>query len=140
MAEKTDERIVTIPLRYGMQKKARNDRTKRAIYEIKEYALRHTGSAEVKVSKLVNETLWKRGKQKPQGKIKVKLSFSEDIARVMLPEEKEEIKAEEKKGAVASMKERITGKQERKELPKYETKAAPKSEAVRKPENKMMSE
>ncbi len=103
------ERIVAIPLRAGWLKKARNDRTKRAIYEIKQYAFRHTDAGEVKVSKLVNELLWQYGIQKPPNKLKVKLSVSEGIAKVMLPDEKEEPK-EEKKGAAAALKDRLVGK------------------------------
>ncbi len=107
--EKSLERIVTIPLRASCVKKPRDDRTKRAIMTIREYVFRHTDADDVKVSRTVNETIWKRGKQKPRGKIKVKLSVSKGIAKVMLPDEKEESKAE-KKGAAASLKERITGK------------------------------
>ncbi len=111
MAEKTEtvERMVTIPLRAGWLKKARNDRTKRAIYEIRQYAMRHTDAGEVKVSKLVNELLWQYGIQKPPNKLKVKLSVSEGTAKVMLPDEKEEPK-EEKKGAVESIKDKLTGR------------------------------
>jgi large subunit ribosomal protein L31e len=122
------ERIVTIPLRAGCLKKARNDRTKRAIYEIKQYALRHTDAEEVKVSKLVNELLWQYGIQKPPNKLKVKLSVSEGVAKVMLPDEKEEPK-EEKKGAAATLKDRLIGKH-----PPAKAEPAPKEEA--KPEAK----
>ena len=116
MAEKHDsvEKIVTIPLRKGLQKAARDNRTKRAVYEIRQYVFRHTKADDVKVSKLVNELLWKRGIQKPPAKIKVKLVVSEGVAKVMLPDEIEE-KKEEKKGVAASLKDRITGKHEHKE-------------------------
>lgn len=107
--EKTLERIVTIPLRASCVKKPRDERTKRAIMTIREYVFRHTDADEVKVSRAVNETIWKRGKQKPQGKIKVKLTVTGGVATARLPDEKEEPKAE-KKGAAASLKERITGK------------------------------
>ncbi len=112
MAEKETkpvEKIVTIPLRGGCLKKARNGRTKRAVYEIKQYALRHTDAGEAKVSKLVNEMLWQYGIQRPPNKLKVKLSVSEGIAKIMLPDEKDEPK-EEKKGAAAALKDRLVGK------------------------------
>lgn len=109
MAEKKSERIVIIPLRAGWLKKPRDDRTKRAITDIRNYVFRHTDAEEVKVSKLVNETIWKRGKQKPQGKIKVKVTVMDGKATVRLPDEREETK-EEKKSAAASLKERIIGK------------------------------
>ncbi|MBM3303775.1 MAG: hypothetical protein FJY76_01660 [Candidatus Aenigmarchaeota archaeon] len=112
MAEKPTEKvekIVTIPLRAGWLKEPRGDRTKRSIYEIRHYVFRHTGAGDVKVSKLVNELIWRKGIQKPPGSVKVKLSVSKDTARVMLPDEKEEV-VEEKKGAAASLKGRLMGK------------------------------
>jgi len=110
MAEKHDsvEKIVTIPLRKGLQKAARDNRTKRAVYEIRQYVFRHTKADDVKVSKLVNELLWKRGIQKPPAKIKVKLIVSKGAAKVMMPDEIEE-KKEEKKGAASSIRDKIMG-------------------------------
>jgi ribosomal protein L31E len=109
MAEK-DERIIIIPLRAGLQKEPRADRTKRAIYEIRQHVVRHAKVGEVKVSKGVNEALWVRGKKKPQAKIKVKLIVSEGVAKVLLPDEKEEVKKKEApKGAVEALREKMTG-------------------------------
>ena len=110
MAEKK-EVIANIPLRASWVKEPRNDRTKRTILTIKEYVFRHMKSEDVKVSKLVNELIWERGIQKPPGSIKVKISVSDGVAKVMLPDEKEEVKVE-KKGAAESLKDRITGKKE----------------------------
>jgi large subunit ribosomal protein L31e len=111
MAEKNSfDKIVNIPLRKSWLLKARNKRTKRAIYEIKKYTLKHTKADDVKVSKMVNELLWEHGIQRPPNSLKVKIVVSGGVAKVMLPDEKEEIKAEEKKGAAAALKDRITGK------------------------------
>ena len=100
MAEKT-ERVVIIPLRSGLQKEPRQDRTKRAIYEIKQYAFRHAKASDVKVSRGINEALWARGKKKPAASMKARMAVSGGVARMFLPDEKEEVKKKaEPKGAV----------------------------------------
>jgi large subunit ribosomal protein L31e len=106
----TSEKIVIIPLRKGWIKKPRDQRTQRSILEIRNYVFRHTKTQEVKVSNLVNETIWKRGIQKPQGKIKVKLVIAKDHVTVRLPDEKEEVKVAEKKSKATSIKDKIIGK------------------------------
>jgi large subunit ribosomal protein L31e len=110
MSDEKHERIVNIPLRAGLQKEPRGDRTKRAIYEIRQYAFRHADVSDVKVSKMLNESIWARGKKKPPARLRVKILVSEGVAKVMLPDEKEEArKKAEPKGAVEALKERMMG-------------------------------
>ncbi len=97
MAEKSTERIYTIPLRREWLKASRVKRTPRAVSAIKNFLSRHMKAEKIVVSQKLNETIWKRGVHKPPAKIKVKAKREGEIVKVMLPEEGKEQKEKEKK-------------------------------------------
>lgn len=95
-----EERLLTVPLRAEWLKKPRIHRTQRSIIEIKSYFFKHMKATDVKMSELLNESLWKQGAKGSTNKVKVKASKDEKgLVTVMLPEEK--LVVEEKKGVAA---------------------------------------
>lgn len=95
-----EEKLLTVPLRAEWLKKPRIHRTQRSIIEIKSYFFKHMKATDVKMSELLNESLWKQGAKGSTNKVKVKASKDEKgLVTVMLPEEK--LVVEEKKGVAA---------------------------------------
>ena len=83
-------------------KKPRVHRTQRSVIEIKSYFFKHMKATDVKMSELLNESVWKQGAKGTMGKVKVKASKDEKgIVTVMLPEEK--LVLEERKGMAAKI-------------------------------------
>ena len=69
----------------------RPKRANKAIRLIREYVSRHLRVSNVKISNRVNEEIWKRNREKPPRRIKVKIvRIDEDTAEVLLPEEEVE--------------------------------------------------
>jgi len=69
----------------------RPKRANKAIRLIREYVSRHLRVSNVKISNRVNEEVWKRNREKPPRRIKVKIvRVDEDTAEVLLPEEEVE--------------------------------------------------
>lgn len=69
----------------------RPKRANKAIRLIREYVSRHLHVSNVKISNRVNEEIWKRNREKPPRRIKVKIvRVDEDTAEVLLPEEEVE--------------------------------------------------
>lgn len=97
MSEAELERIYIIPLRDAYEA-SRRRRAKRAINIIKEFAMRHMKTEEVKLSEGVNHLVWSRGIEKPPRRIKVVMrKDKEGVVEVMLPEEAEKLKEEKEK-------------------------------------------
>ncbi|MEM2869511.1 MAG: 50S ribosomal protein L31e [Thermoplasmata archaeon] len=71
--EQKRERVMTVPLRYP-HNQPRTKRAKAAIAFIREYVGRHmkVPREEVWIDPIFNEVVWKRGRQKPPPKVKVK--------------------------------------------------------------------
>jgi len=126
MAKETLERVYTIPLRGEWVKRGRIHRAPRCVNVVKEFLERHSKAGEVKLSKGVNEFLWKGGAKKPPGKIKVRVELKDGVAFARLPGEKVETK-EDKKGKKAK---------ETKKDEKAETKEKQKGSAEVKKEEK----
>lgn len=92
-----EEKVFTIPLRKDWLKKSRVARTNRSVDAIRIFLSRHMKSDEIKLSPLLNESLWKRGAKKPPAFVKVKVAKDEKgKVTAMMPEERMEIT--EKKG------------------------------------------
>ena len=91
------EKVYTIPLKRRVVKHPRVRRAPRGITLIREFLEKHTKAEEVKVSKGINELLWKHGPKKPPGKIKVAVEVKEGKAFARLPDEKLEAKRKEGK-------------------------------------------
>ncbi len=76
--EKTStSRIYTVPLGRAWVSPRRH-RTKRAINMIREFAMRHMKSSEVKIDQGLSEEIWSRGIEKPPRRITVKMDKGED--------------------------------------------------------------
>ena len=112
MATKVSERVYTIPLRSEWLKVPRNKRAKRAKSAIQQFLVKHLHASDVKISQMLNETLWVRGIEKPPAKVKVKVSIDDKgVVTARLPEEailKGALeKKESKKGIMERAKDKV---------------------------------
>jgi len=115
------ERVYTINLGKVLLS-PNNQRAKRAINMVKEYARRHMKTEEIKIEEGVNHQIWKRGIKHPPRKIRVRMTKTDEGFVLVSPYEKE---IEE---AVEPTKEKKTPAVE--EKPESETKIEA-SEAVK---------
>jgi large subunit ribosomal protein L31e len=125
LSEESLERVYTINLG-KVWLSPNNQRAKRAINMIKEFATHHMKSENVKIEEDVSHLVWARGIRHPPRKIRVKLTKDDD-GNILISKYEEEKKVEEKqKGKKAEKK---TAKKEEKkgEKPK-ETKVETKVE------------
>lgn len=95
-----EERVYTINLSKVVLT-PRSRRSKRAINMIREFAMKHMKSEEVKIDEELNQIVWERGIRRPPRKIRVKIVRDLDgIVRVKpyteVSEEKSVEKVEEK--------------------------------------------
>jgi len=77
-----------------------NQRAKRAINMIKEYAARHMKTEEIKIEESISHQIWKRGIRHPPRKIRVKMTKTDEGFVLVSPYEEEieeEIPTKEKK-------------------------------------------
>ena len=107
------EKIYTIPLRKAYIKSPRIEKTKKSVKAVKTYVIKHTKIPNVKISEKLNSTLWSSGAKKPLHTIRVKVTITDDVASVRLPEEitfeeekkkfleKKDKKTDEKPGEIA---------------------------------------
>src|SRR3990167_5152142 len=70
--EKTLERIYNVPLRKEYMKAPRWNRTKKAVTALRQFLAKHMKSEDVRLSKALNESIWKHGIQNPPHHVKVK--------------------------------------------------------------------
>jgi large subunit ribosomal protein L31e len=64
----------------------RHQRSARAIRVLREFAIHHMKSSEVKIDPDISESIWSRGITKPPRRIKVRMTKDEDgLVRVSLP-------------------------------------------------------
>lgn len=70
--EKSLERMYNIPLRKEYMKAPRWNRSKKAIIALKQFLAKHMKAEEVKLSKELNELVWKHGIKNPPHHVKVK--------------------------------------------------------------------
>ncbi len=131
MSEETLERVYTINLG-KVWLSPNNQRAKRAINMIKEFATHHMKSENVKIEEDVSHLVWARGIRHPPRKIRVKLTKDDD-GNILISKYEEEKKVEEKtKGKKGDKK---TEKKEKKvdtkveEKPKVDTKVEEKPKA-----------
>ena len=94
MSEELLERIYTINLGKVLLS-PNNQRAKRAINMIREFASRHMKSENVKIEEDVSHLVWERGIRHPPRKIRVKLTKDDD-GNILVSKYQEEKKAEEK--------------------------------------------
>ena len=114
-----EEKIFTIPLREVFSR-GRTHRAHDASKLVREFLERHMKSNNIKIGKSINESLWKKGIQKPPRKVRIHAVKEEDIVYAELlgveikTPSKEELKKKEQKKK--EKKEKI--KEERKERKK----------------------
>ena len=94
MSEEVLERIYTINLGKVLLS-PNNQRAKRAINMIREFASRHMKSEKVKIEEDVSHLVWERGIRHPPRKIRVKLTKDDDD-NIIVSKYQEEKKVEEK--------------------------------------------
>ncbi|MFI5407152.1 MAG: 50S ribosomal protein L31e [Nitrososphaerales archaeon] len=118
------ERVYTINLGKVLLS-PNNQRAKRAVNMVKEYARHHMKTQEVKIEEAVNHQIWKRGIKHPPRKIRVRMTNTDEGFVLVSPYEKE---IEED---VKSTKEKKTPAVE--EKPEPETKQIETSEVKEEP-------
>jgi large subunit ribosomal protein L31e len=107
MAEKSSERVYTIPLRAGFLKTRRQDRANRSARMIRGFLSKHVEAGEIKISPRLNQILWKRGNSKPPPSVKVKVRVDDGIATARLPDELVIEKKPEKKGVATGIRDKV---------------------------------
>src|SRR3989337_762570 len=116
------ERVYTINLGKVLLS-PNNQRAKRAVNMVKEYARHHMKTEEIKIEEAVNHQIWKRGIKHPPRKIRVRMTKTDEGFVLVSPYEKE---IEE---AVQPTKEKKTPAVE--EKPEPETKQIETSKEVK---------
>ncbi len=87
MAEQEEERIMVVPLRAAWAA-SQTKRTPRAIKAIREHVQRHLKPDRIFIDDVLNEYLWKRGREHPPRRIRIKaIKFEDGSAVVSLPED-----------------------------------------------------
>ena len=134
MSEEKNEpitRIYTIPLDTAMIT-PRHRRAKRAVADIKKFAIKHMKSEEIKIETDLNERIWNRGIRHPPRRITVKMDRDEDgVITISLPSETE---IETTKAETEKKKTETKAKTEKK--PKSKAKAKEEAKVEAEPEAK----
>jgi large subunit ribosomal protein L31e len=126
LSEEVLERIYTINLGKVLLS-PNNQRAKRAINMIREFASRHMKSENVKIEEDVNHLVWERGIRHPPRKIRVKITKDDD-GNIIVSEYQEEKKVEEKPKEKKEEKKVEEKPKEKKEEKKVEEKPKEKKE------------
>ena len=82
-----DERVYVIPLRGEARKSPRDQRANRTINGIRKFVSRHSKVKDVKVSEKINQAIWSSSRQKPPGKVKVRVRVDDGVAYVKAMDE-----------------------------------------------------
>ena len=77
-----EEKIVTLNFRKLLVKKIRRKRAKYLLSILRREIKKIAKTENVKISKEVNELIWKKGIQKPPSKIRIKILKEKDFAKV----------------------------------------------------------
>jgi len=125
LSEESLERVYTINLG-KVWLSPNNQRAKRAINMIKEFATHHMKSENVKIEEDVSHLVWARGIRHPPRKIRVKLTKDDD-GNILISKYEEEKKVEEKQKGKKTEK-KIAKKEKKKEKTSKETKVETKVE------------
>ncbi|PIZ51280.1 hypothetical protein COY27_04105 [Candidatus Woesearchaeota archaeon CG_4_10_14_0_2_um_filter_33_13] len=105
---KTIERTYNVPLRKEYQKVPRWRKTKKAVDALRAFLVRHMKSQDVKLSKELNQELWKHGIQNPPHHVKVTVTKDEKgivNADLFGVKKKEKVDKKKAKKTVAPKKE-----------------------------------
>jgi large subunit ribosomal protein L31e len=85
-SKETKERILTVNLRTVVAKKPSWRRSIHSARMLKEILKRQTKADDVKIGRSLNEKLWKRGIEKPPGKVRIKITSEDGTVRAELME------------------------------------------------------
>ena len=137
MSQETVERVYTINLGKVLLS-PNNQRAKRAINMIREFAIRHMKSEDVKIEEDVSHLVWARGIRHPPRKIRVKLTKDDDGTVLISKYQEEKPKKEEtvEKKPKSQKTEKIEEKPEEPKPAKSEPTPEKKSETKEKPKAK----
>ena len=137
MSQETVERVYTINLGKVLLS-PNNRRAKRAINMIREFAVHHMRSENVKMEEDVSHLVWARGIRHPPRKIRVKLTKDEDGVVLISKYQEEKSKIEETVGK--KPKSQKTEKVEEKPKEKIVKPEEPKPAKSEKPKKEEKSE
>lgn len=134
MSQETVERVYTINLGKVLLS-PNNQRAKRAINMIREFAIRHMKSENVKIEEDVSHLVWERGIRHPPRKIRVKLTKDDDGTVLISKYQEEKPKKEEtvEKKPKSQKTEKVEEKPEEPKPAKSEPTTEKKSETKEKP-------
>lgn len=135
MSQEQIERVYTINLGKVLLS-PNNQRAKRAINMIREFAVRHMKSEDIKIEEDVSHLVWARGIRHPPRKIRVKLTKDDD-GTVLISKYEEETKT--KKEEIVEEKPKTQKNEKKVEEKPITEKTEPKSEN-KKPEEKIKTE
>lgn len=135
MSQEQIERVYTINLGKVLLS-PNNQRAKRAINMIREFAVRHMKSEDIKIEEDVSHLVWARGIRHPPRKIRVKLTKDDD-GTVLISKYEEETKT--KKEEIVEEKPKTQKNEKKVEEKPIAEKTEPKSEN-KKPEEKIKTE
>jgi len=146
MSEEEVDRVYTIPLGKVLLS-PHNQRSKRAINMIKEFASHHMKTERIKIDQDVSHQVWARGIRHPPRKIRVRMSKDED-GNILVSKYEEDLKEKEKTKSKEktqptkpepSKVEPVKEKEEIKEKPKTEVTKKSEKTKEKKPEKKVES-
>jgi len=150
MSEEEVDRVYTIPLGKVLLS-PHNQRSKRAINMIKEFARHHMKTEQIKIDQDVSHQVWARGIRHPPRKIRVRMSKDED-GNILVSKYEEDLKEKEKEKEKTKSKEKtqptkpepskvepVKEKEEIKEKPKTEVTKKSEKTKEKKPEKKVES-
>jgi len=137
MVKEYKEKKITINLT-KVCAKPMTKRTRAGIFLLKAKVRKETRAEEIMLSNQVNEAIWARGMYKCPRKITVKVVNDNGNARVYLPDEKVELKKEEKKKdkGLKARAEEMAGKKEKVDETQEDKKEATKVKKEIKEETK----
>ncbi len=138
MSEETLERIYTINLGKVLLS-PNNQRAKRAINMIREFAAKHMKSENVKIEEEISHLVWERGIRHPPRKIRVKLS-KDDEGNIIVSKYQEEKKIAEEKPKKEEKKAEEKPKEKKAEEKPKEKKEEKKVEEKPKTDEKKIEE
>jgi len=113
LSQETIERVYTINLGKVLLS-PNNQRAKRAINMIREFAIRHMKSEDVKIEEDVSHLVWARGIRHPPRKIRVKLTKDDDGAVLISKYQEEKPKEETEKKSKTKKTEKVEEKSKEK--------------------------
>lgn len=126
---KVTERVYNVPLRKEFMKVPRWRKTKKAVTAMREFLVKHMKSENVKLSKEVNEYIWKHGIKNPPHHVKVTVTKDEEgVVKAELFDTKVPKKKEAKKEAKKEEKVEVKKSKEEVKVDSEKEKPAKKAE------------